>query len=56
MEKLGEWCGGKVRGTWFYSRVGDAWLIKGTKRQDGFKIFFRAPKDGKTVLRSSTSC
>ena len=43
-----------MRGFWFYSRVGDAesvhdfiflflMLIKGTKRQDVFKVFCIAP-------------
>ena len=54
-KKISEWWGGKMGGVWFYSKVvGDAdWvqdffflflmLIKGTKRQDGFKIFRMAP-------------
>ena len=49
-KQVGGWWGGKLKGFWFYSRLGDAkWvqdfiflflvLIKGTKRWDEFKIF-----------------
>ena len=31
-------------------------LINGTKGRDRFKIFLRGRRDGKTLLRSSTSC
>ena len=31
-------------------------LINRAKGQDGFKIFLRGRRDGKTLLRSNTSC
>ena len=31
-------------------------LMKGTKEQDGLKIYLRGRRDGKTLLKPSTSC
>ena len=62
----GERWGGKVGGSWFYSRVGDAgWvqdfiflflmLINRRKGQDEFWIFLRGRRVGKTLLKSNAS-
>ena len=64
---MGEWAGGKVGGSWFYSSVRETgWiqdfiflftmLIKGTKVRNEILIFLRDCRDGKNLLRLSGSC
>ena len=56
----------KVGGSWFIQGRGMQgesktlflfmMLIKGTKEQDGLKIYLCGRRDGKTLLKPSTSC